>query len=128
MLGDSLTQGWSDSGQKDLWKKYFEPVKAANFGIGGDRTQQVLWRINNGELDGITPKVVVLMIGINNMWTKRRVGKDFGRDEEDCGDAAARSCLRLRFCCCRFWPAGQSSSDAPTRKDCAGEQDHGEAR
>jgi lysophospholipase L1-like esterase len=42
-------------------------MKAANFGIGGDQTQHVLWRIQNGELDGIQPKVVMLMIGTNNM-------------------------------------------------------------
>ena len=42
------------------------PRKAANFGIGGDRTQHVLWRIQNGELEGIEPKVIVLMIGTNN--------------------------------------------------------------
>ncbi|HLX63953.1 MAG TPA: GDSL-type esterase/lipase family protein [Planctomycetota bacterium] len=68
-LGDSLTQGWGDAAQKDLWKKYFEPFKPANFGIGGDRTQQILWRIGNGELEGISPKVVVLMIGVNNFWS-----------------------------------------------------------
>jgi len=64
-LGDSITQGWGGSG-REVWKKYYEPLKAANFGIGGDQTQHVLWRITNGELDGISPKVVVLMIGTNN--------------------------------------------------------------
>jgi lysophospholipase L1-like esterase len=66
-LGDSITQGWSGAG-KELWQERFEPLKAANFGIGGDRTEHVLWRITEGkELEGIHPKVVVLMIGTNNM-------------------------------------------------------------
>src|SRR5690348_111913 len=64
-LGDSITHGWE--GQA-AWKKYFEPLKAANFGIGGDRTQHVLWRITEGkELEGINPKAAVIMIGTNNM-------------------------------------------------------------
>src|SRR5260370_10405525 len=63
-LGDSITHGWE--GQKKIWKKYFEPLKAANFGIGGDQTGHVLWRITEGgELEGITPKVSVLLIGPN---------------------------------------------------------------
>ncbi len=65
-LGDSITQGWAGSG-KEAWKKTFEPLKAANFGIGGDRTQHVIWRITEGkELEGINPKVAVMMIGTNN--------------------------------------------------------------
>jgi len=64
-LGDSITEGWKGSG-KDVWAKEFADYKTANFGIGGDRTQHVLWRIENGELEGIKPKVVVLMIGTNN--------------------------------------------------------------
>lgn len=62
-MGDSITQGWGDNA---AWKKYFAPRKAANFGIGGDTTRTVLWRMNNGELDGIKPKAVVLLIGTNN--------------------------------------------------------------
>lgn len=64
-LGDSITDGWRGSG-KPVWDKYFGPLKAANFGIGGDRTEHVIWRIRNGELQGIQPKLVVLMIGTNN--------------------------------------------------------------
>ena len=66
-LGDSITDGWrwGDHGDK-LWAKYFAPRHAANFGISYDRIQNVLWRIENGELDGISPRVVVLLIGTNN--------------------------------------------------------------
>jgi len=64
-LGDSITEFWNTRG-KAVWAKYYGDKNAANFGISGDRTEHVLWRIDNGELDGIHPKVVVLMIGTNN--------------------------------------------------------------
>ena len=64
-LGDSITAGWA--GQKDIWTKAFGAYTPANFGIGGDRTQHVLWRITNGELEApLKPKAIVLMIGTNN--------------------------------------------------------------
>jgi lysophospholipase L1-like esterase len=63
-LGDSITQGWHDN---EVWRRYYAPRRAANFGIGGDRTQHVLWRLDHGEVDGIKPRVVVLMIGTNNL-------------------------------------------------------------
>ncbi|CAN5737595.1 hypothetical protein BH09VER1_BH09VER1_40070 [soil metagenome] len=63
-LGDSITQGWLKV--PALWEKAFGPWKPGNFGIGGDRTQHVLWRLENGELADLKPKVVVLMIGTNN--------------------------------------------------------------
>jgi lysophospholipase L1-like esterase len=64
-LGDSITDGWR-SGGKAIWDKYFAPLKAANFGISGDRTEHVIWRLRNGELEGLQPKVSVVMIGTNN--------------------------------------------------------------
>jgi lysophospholipase L1-like esterase len=63
-LGDSITANWTKA--PEIWAKNYAPLHAVNFGIGGDRTQHVLWRITNGELDGIHPKVCVLMIGTNN--------------------------------------------------------------
>jgi lysophospholipase L1-like esterase len=63
-LGDSITEGWKKA--PHIWEHYFGAYQPANFGIGGDQTQHVIWRIENGELDGIQPKVVVLMIGTNN--------------------------------------------------------------
>jgi lysophospholipase L1-like esterase len=65
-LGDSITQGWNNSG-KSVWERFYGPRNAANFGIGGDRTQHVLWRLDHGEIDDIHPKVAVLMIGTNNL-------------------------------------------------------------
>jgi lysophospholipase L1-like esterase len=64
-MGDSITDGWRGRGLK-VWNKYYASQHAANFGIGGDRTEHVLWRMDNGELDGLKPKVCVLMIGTNN--------------------------------------------------------------
>jgi lysophospholipase L1-like esterase len=64
-LGDSITAGWN--GQKALFEKEYAQYKAVNFGIGGDRVQHVLWRVENGEFEGIKPKAVVLMIGTNNV-------------------------------------------------------------
>jgi len=69
--GDSITDGWRNNPQKKIFDATFGPLKPANFGISGDRTQHVLWRIQNGEFEGLTlPKVVVLMIGTNNIGQK----------------------------------------------------------
>ncbi len=61
-LGDSITEGWP----KAEWDSHFGRFKAANFGIGGDHTGNVLWRLQNGAMDKLRPKVVVLLIGTNN--------------------------------------------------------------
>jgi arylsulfatase A-like enzyme/lysophospholipase L1-like esterase len=72
-LGDSITQSWGGEGRNvaatggEAWAELFADRRAANFGISGDRTQHVLWRIENGNLDGIDPSFVVLMIGTNNL-------------------------------------------------------------
>lgn len=64
-IGDSITQGWEGSG-KEIWSRYYSQRNAVNLGIGGDRTQHVLWRLENGNIEGLNPKVAVLMIGTNN--------------------------------------------------------------
>ena len=65
-LGDSITAGWGGNG-KAIWTQAFGAWEPANFGIGGDRTQHLLWRIQNGELNGLQPKAAVVMIGTNNV-------------------------------------------------------------
>lgn len=66
-IGDSITAGWNGQHGRDLWKKNFEPLRAANFGVGSDTPAKLLWRMNDGTLDGIQPKVVVLLIGTNTL-------------------------------------------------------------
>jgi beta-glucosidase len=76
-IGDSITQGWEGAG-KDVWAKHYGPRKAVNLGIGGDRTQHVLWRLENGNIAGIKPKLAVLMIGTNNSNGEDNTAEDIG--------------------------------------------------
>ncbi len=70
--GDSITRRWgtSDDQYKKFlanWRDNFFGWNAANFGWGGDTTQNILWRLNNGELDNVNPKIIVVMAGTNNV-------------------------------------------------------------
>ncbi len=86
-LGDSITRRWgtSDAAWKDLyenWRANFTGWNAANFGWGADKTQHILWRLQNGELDGVNPKVVVLMAGTNNIGRAAPLGDTQARADE----------------------------------------------
>ena len=65
-VGDSITEGWEYNG-KESWAKYYAPRHALNLGISSDHTQHVLWRLDHGNLDGLQPKVAVVLIGVNNI-------------------------------------------------------------
>ena len=64
-IGDSITEGWLSTG-KDIWDKDYATRNALNFGLSGDKTQNVLWRLNNMEIQALKPKVAVILIGTNN--------------------------------------------------------------
>lgn len=66
-IGDSITARWRGS---ENWTKHWGAYKAVNMGIGGDSTQHVLWRLQNGQLDGYKAKMFVVLIGTNNLWGK----------------------------------------------------------
>src|SRR5437763_229332 len=67
LVGDSITDGWHNGDARDILEENFGQYHPYNIGIGGDRTQHVLWRLDKGEVDGINPKVAMLMIGTNNL-------------------------------------------------------------
>ena len=69
-IGDSITQNWEGPG-KNVWKEISAKYKVINFGVSGDRTEHVLWRFSQGQLDGIKAKVAVVMIGTNNSNKKK---------------------------------------------------------
>jgi lysophospholipase L1-like esterase len=81
-LGDSITRRWGTSDHQyqhfyENWRQNFFGWNAGNFGWGGDTTQNILWRLENGELDNVNPKVIVLLAGTNN------VGKNTPNNDSD---------------------------------------------
>ena len=79
--GDSITRRWgtSDAQYREFlenWRRNFHGWNAADFGWGGDTVQNILWRLSNGELDGVNPKVVVVLAGTNNIGNAPRQGID----------------------------------------------------
>ena len=69
-IGDSITHGWDGSfrpGPERVWSAYYGERNALNLGFSGDRTEHVLWRLDHGEVDGLAPRAVVLMVGTNNI-------------------------------------------------------------
>jgi beta-glucosidase len=64
-VGDSITHSWENDGAA-VWRKYYRKRKSLNLGFSGDRTEHVLWRLQNGALEHVDPSLVILMIGTNN--------------------------------------------------------------
>ena len=88
MVGDSITHNWESTGKK-VWDQYYASRSAVNFGFGGDGTESVIWRFDNGEIDGINPKLAILMIGTNNS-----NGED--HTPEEIADGIKAICTRMR--------------------------------
>ncbi|MEI6518846.1 MAG: GDSL-type esterase/lipase family protein [bacterium] len=88
LLGDSITEAIAWSGD---FQKHVPGMKTLYYGIGGDQTSHVLWRIENGILDGINPKYATLMIGINNFWP------DTSAEEVAAGAIACGKAMRAKM-------------------------------
>lgn len=99
-LGDSITRRWGTSDEQyraflENWRQNFFGWNAADFGWGGDTTQNILWRLKNGELDNVNPKIIVLMAGTNN------IGKTSPQGTEDPRIAEVTAGIRAILAVCR---------------------------
>lgn len=122
-LGDSITQGWEGAG-KVAWEKHWAPLGAANFGIGGDRTEHVLWRLENGNFDGLKPKLVVLMIGTNNTGHQNRNGYLCSAEQTAEGVKAIinkvqQKCPGTKVLLLGIFPRGADNNDAFRKQNAA---------
>lgn len=116
-LGDSITEGWGKA--PEVWQKYYGPWQPANFGIGGDQTQHVIWRIEDGELDGVKPKVVVLMLGTNN--SGAHTGEEIAAADTKIVHLIQQKIPEAKILLLAIFPRGP-------RKDSQGNLDTGEKR
>src|SRR6476660_9573627 len=87
-LGDSLTQLWD----RETWQRYFAGFPALNAGVGGDRSDHLLWRLENGMLNQLHPKLIVLLIGTNDL--------TLGRSPAEVAEGVRRILLKLQ----KRWP------------------------
>lgn len=113
-LGDSITEGWETSG-KEAWKKYFEPYEAANFGISGDRTEHVLWRLEHGNLDGLKPRLVVILIGTNNTGHRQDKSEDTAAGVKAIVEQVRKKCPESKILLLAIFPRSEKPDDPPRK-------------
>ena len=110
MIGDSITQGWEARG-KQVWKKYYSERKALNIGFSGDRTEHVIWRLQNGAMDGIMPKLAVVMIGTNNTGHRMDAAKDTAAGVKEILKEVQKRSPKTKILLVGVFPRGHKSSD-----------------
>jgi len=110
-VGDSITHFWDNKKNKgwDVWQKYYGNCNAVNLGIGGDRTQHVLWRLQNGNLEGISPKVAVVMIGTNNSGSDS--SENIAKGVKAIVDEIEQRCPTTRILILGIFPRGHDNAD-----------------
>lgn len=116
-LGDSITDNWGDAGRPSIgtavWMQQMDPLHAANFGVPGDTTSNVLWRIEHGELDG-QPRVVVLEVGTNNLGIDQDTPADTAAGISAVVGAIRAASPQSQVVLMDLFPRGRSSNDPLT--------------
>jgi lysophospholipase L1-like esterase len=114
-LGDSITHSWETAGKK-TWNKYYQKRRALNLGFSGDRTEHVLWRLDNGEFEEVQPKVVVLMIGTNNTGHRKDPPKAIAAGVEKIIERINTKSPTTKILLLAIFPRSEKVSD-PQRKN-----------
>lgn len=109
-IGDSITEGWDGAG-KDVWAKHYASRAAANFGIGGDRTEHVLWRLDHGNVDGLSPTLIVLMIGTNNTGHNQTKPEETAAGVKAIIERLQAQCAGAKILLLGIFPRGASGDD-----------------
>jgi len=118
-LGDSITEGWEGAGAK-AWAEHYANRSAANFGIGGDQTGHILWRLDNGNFDGVKPKLVVLMIGTNNTTSNpKQSPEDIAAGIKAILDRLAAKTPDTKVLLLSIFPRGETPEDANRKNNVA---------
>lgn len=115
-LGDSITEGWEGAG-KDVWAEHYGKRKAVALGVGGDRTQHVLWRLDHGQLEGMDPKLVVLMIGTNNSNGKEHTSAEIAQGIEAVVRSIRAKAPKAKVLLLAVFPRGEKPNEQRAKND-----------
>ena len=116
-VGDSITRRWRGEGNKEVWGKYWGSYRAVNMGIGGDQTQNVLWRLQNGQLDGYQARVFVVMIGTNNCWGRKTVPEDVAAGIKSIIDLIQTKQPKAKILLLSILPVGEKPNPGRTSRE-----------
>lgn len=115
LVGDSITHGWENPAQQAIWNEHLPNLKVHNIGFSGDRTEHVLWRLGDGAVEGISPKVTIVMIGTNNTGHRQDPASDTAAGIEAIVKDLRQRLPETKILLLSVFPRGATSED-PLRK------------
>ena len=122
-IGDSITHSWDDAGM-GIWHKFYGRRNAVNLGISGDQTENVLWRLDHGNIDGISPKLAVVMIGTNNAANAHNTSEETAEGIKAIVERLRTKLPRTKILLLGIFPARPESSRSHPTGQCQDQRDH----
>jgi lysophospholipase L1-like esterase len=112
MVGDSITHSWESGKAKPTWDKYYAKRHPFNIGFSGDRTEQVIWRLQNGAVEGISPKLAIVMIGTNNAGHRKEASKETAAGVGAILKEMRKRLPKTKILLLAIFPRGKDNNDA----------------